>query len=724
MKKFFKFLAIALLALASLELASCGGTAVSESGTITDINVKTGDRTALLTWEDENVVNATVCYGFWKVSEGIENGHFWYYDYDTHFAKFSNLDNGETYGFIVYIQGNSTGKILSRETTYDFPYYSGSSVTDYVYDGSKEKSVIKLDKRTDVLKLKNIKGKSVTYVNYNKNREKVLDGNSVRKYAFLNAEQPPVSSSSTADSRSAVENETSLIRHFKAPASDTVKCEFNDNSAAVEQETFNKESPEVGQTKKIWVDQNVAMNRLAPEMFTLYAVCMKGPERKCFVWARASDVVDSGSKDGKISISSIQNLAKQYMQYYELEEAVYGNTYDFITVGESAANGGYYVKGQGDLYDYPTGTAVNIVLTDIGKDGISGKCGVVGYFWSKDYVTKEALQYSNEGKYFYMDIPFCNLNYDTGKAAYTGVKDEAGNEIISDTAISTLFHEYQHMILYGNKKDVTYDGDKDAWFNEMLSMLCEDLMQDAMGLKEKVQDGRIRNFNEAYILSGVAQYLRDGNSWASHATAYAFGSWLARNYGGAELITKMSNNKKFGIESIEEATTKQWDELMTEYLKACAFRPSYAASKGLPTHNKVPANTDASVTITSSMASIYTTKSTNFDGTAIKVYGKELTAELSSGINIWSDKYKNVYRNKDGSVTKYYGPDTYLIGWPIDVQPTGFIYHKIQTGLEETTPDELTLWFTPALNEDDEEVYIYIQDKCSPLEEDKTAEVK
>ena len=61
------------------------------------------------------------------------------------------------------------------------------------------------------------------------------------------------------------------------------------------------------------------------------------------------------------------------------------------------------------MEDYSsTGTKINIVVYDIGNDyslSENQKCGIVGYFYAKDYFYNysEKGVTSNNGKYFYID---------------------------------------------------------------------------------------------------------------------------------------------------------------------------------------------------------------------------------------------------------------------------------------------------------------------------------
>ena len=100
-----------------------------------------------------------------------------------------------------------------------------------------------------------------------------------------------------------------------------------------------------------------------------------------------------------------------------------------------------------------TGKFVNIVIYDIGAKNN----GVVGYFYSKDYFPRgkeyidEVLNYSNEGKYIYIDSQWA----------------EADENI----CISTIAHEFEHMINYNQKSILNETNSNDA-FNEMMALIA------------------------------------------------------------------------------------------------------------------------------------------------------------------------------------------------------------------------------------------------------------
>ena len=181
---------------------------------------------------------------------------------------------------------------------------------------------------------------------------------------------------------------------------------------------------------------------------------------------------------------------------------------------------------------------------------------------SGDY---KVLNYSNVGKYFYIDSAIARL--------------------YPNDAISTLAHEFQHMINF-NMKDIKLEKVPDTSYNEMLSMLCEDMMQDFLEIDDdESPKNRTQQFNAGYTLSGIREYLTNDNTVFSYATSYTFGAFLARNYGGAALIKEISQNDKTDNTSIVAAVNKinstslTFDKIFQNFLLALTENTTYTLNK-------------------------------------------------------------------------------------------------------------------------------------------------
>ncbi len=632
------------------------------------------------------------------------------------------LSNGTQYKFTVYLT-DSNNEIVDSKSATATPSADASATT--TYDGSNaSSSFYELPANTSVVTLNDVQGKTITYANVNLGTSSAISSTAVRRYipaASSGVSASVISRSADSDTDELPEIQTPAIKSFVPPADEDITVVRPRGRSGATSDTFSASNPLIGDTRSIYVDQDSNLTKYEQEVMKLYAIgydtsdTSTNPKIKALVWVNPSNVAETSSGN-KVSIGVIDDIITKFIKNYALEEAIFGTTSDVIITR----------SGTDNMSSYPTKDYINIVLTDIGKDyGLAAKsqCGVVGYFWAKDYYASSysssgAYKSTNEGKYFYIDIPYCNYVSGTnGSYSYDG----NGNKV-SDTVISTLFHEYQHMINF-NQKNMrnNLDTNNCVWYNEMLSMLCEDLLQAQLGLTEKVQDGRIPNFNGYYYYSGAAQYL-DQNSWVSYGTAYAFGAWLARNYGGAPLVHEMSTNNKVGIDSVVNAvnevnhTNLTWNDLFKEYVQAVGFRETYANAKSLPTLNRVPNAATTNITVTPA-AQARILHATNTDASSYQSYVNNigtLTGNITTGINLWAEKYKNVANS-----TNYYGPILTKIGVNLDLQPTGFIFHPIgNTG----TQNSVTLCFTGTSDPNDK-VFIFIQDAFSENSADSSIEI-
>lgn len=354
-----------------------------------------------------------------------------------------------------------------------------------------------------------------------------------------------------------IDSKTSFARTVVSDSSDNLsKMVINHNMAT-------------RTTKNIYVDTTLDEQN-SPSDYKAKSATLYATGTNCYVWI-VDDFYSSSAGGNKVNSSLAATYAEKFDDIYPYITNVFGSESDeILNVDE------YKFVDMDTVSD--TGTKVNIVIYDIGNDYNLSKekqCGVVGYFYQKDYrysskQRTDIIGKSNVGKYFYIDSGFANSSL--------------------DTTISTLAHEFQHMINYSQKEvpslkkyfenTLPYYERSDTNYNEMLSMLCEDMMQTYLGLKDKDSPlSRISTFNAYYTYSGIREYRSDKNTIASYANAYTFGSWLARQYGGAKLINEISTNSFFDNESLVAAvntvngTTKTFDNLFEEFLLSIVGLP-------------------------------------------------------------------------------------------------------------------------------------------------------
>lgn len=452
---------------------------------------------------------------------------------------------------------------------------------------------------------------------------------------------------------------------YAAPSSRAVSTD------SVDYKDFTK-----GYRRNFWADTDISSSiSYEQKPFTLRA-----RNSSCLVWVADDCYSAALSSESKVTTAIAESIADTFAKHCGFERKVFGTESSMMIDEYNYASIGMASKSD-------TGTLVNILLYDIGDDySSSNASGVIGYFSSKDYYVRrlsaegntKPLRYSNEGKFFYIDAPFCN--YDSSA---TGSYKFGGTGGVSQTVISTLFHEFQHMINFGNKVIEGGVSDNPSWHNEMLSMLAEDLMAQQLGLdaKENVAANRIPLFNRAYYNSGLTEYLKDtGKSIYSYSTAYAFGAWIAREYGGPAFIENMSKNAKTGMDSITDAiyatTGKSVSPLVLykKFIQACVYRNTFAQTYGYPT--------------------LYKSTNSILDG---------IYAGLGC-IDIFSSDYK--YQYYDRSSDYYTGPC--LISYDAaadELRPHGFTIHYVG----RATSDTVVLEFSQR-QASGEQIMIYVQD--------------
>ena len=721
MKKHLRKLFLLMLIFTPLIFSGCKPNAYY--GQITSLNVVTGDEEALVSWTNTELYN-----GYYFYLSIYDSEKSWYIDKASNPCLLRNTStqkvftNGKAITFTLYVKDKSGSTVNAKSIT-----VTPSASNEIVIDADDiDDAFTEIPKDKGIVKISGINGKSVAYVNYNSSTSKEIVAGTERNFSYAlgfnddtNSNANTISANESA--RAALSEDSGmtmpeikepLTRHFTPPEKVTVVKSSARAAETDEEETFDINSPAIGQTHYIYVDNNYAITQFVKEKMTLYAIGNQTTDDtskiKALVWVNPDNVAEESSGD-KVSLNVIKDIISKYTKYYALEEDIFGETGDFILNKSETDN--KLIKE--DMANSPTSTYINIVLTDIGKDyNSSTKSGVVGYFWGgKDYYKKELKTVSNEGKYFYIDIPYCNYI----SSATSTEELYGGTGKVSDMVISTLFHEYQHMIHFNQKYNVESDEDT-SWYNEMLSMLCEDIMAETLGLEETVQDERIPDFNIYYPLSGISEYL-DSESWISYGTAYAFGAWLARNYGGVNLVEEMSKNDYVGKESIVNAvkdtnnTSLTWDDLVKEYLQAVVFRSAYSQANDLPTFNKTLKGSDGT-SIESTTIKIATSLETP-NAFANTYVSADTISGSFNGINLWADAYAIEEGNH-----KWYGPLTFYSG-KNDIRPDGFVIHNTGSNWDGGDYDYVKLYFT-GTDSDTEKLYLFVQDGFSYYTEDTT----
>ncbi len=686
-----------------MSFTSCNGNVTSTAAPEPQISISALglDGKAYVTWANENISNYTLSL---NVDPAPDTGDFpralTNEEREKNFLFIEGLQNGTEYTLTLEL-GNSTS---TRKTTKVTP--SANSVPEHTYDGSSTSSFIELSDGAVAIRIKNAEGKNISYANVNTSSTQTVSASLLQRFVDI-SESGSTQNITIKNGVTAQNNITApLIKHYVQSADFSGKTILDRNNSV--NSTFEKTNPQIGQTRYIYTEQDANFSTYKQELMTLYAIgYAPGSENiACLVWAKEEDL-STNSSGVKTSLGVIRDIAAKFLKFYKLEEKIFGTTSANLLTNTNSTSSYISMSNNGPTKDY-----VNIVLYDIGKDGIEGTCGITGYFDAKDYYTASTVNYSNEGKYLYIDIPFCNYEKIGGNVSYGGNYNS-----VSDIICGSIIHEYQHMINFNQKNNIAGIKRVDTWYNEMLSMLCEDLFGDALGIEagEKTYNNFIPAFNGYYYNSGLRKY-NENYPWISDAVSYTFGSFLLRNYGGTSLIHEMSTNNTQGAESVVAAvntvnsTNLSWNDILKEYVKATSFRASYAKGKNIPNHNITRTGTNW-------------TESLNIENFKVKTQNDILGTKFSGGnistsiigFNLWDEDYGNDISSDN---QKYYGPLLLKYDERLELQPEGVIFHSI--GVADS--NDILLFFTdPATS--NQKLWIFIQDAFEMTSQDSTSSI-
>jgi hypothetical protein len=285
-------------------------------------------------------------------------------------------------------------------------------------------------------------------------------------------------------------------------------------------------------TKTFWVENAVGT-------WVSITATLRAVGQYCYIWVDNARYSAGSAVDNDNLITSAQaqalrnkfdgNLANSYNDgIFKNVTNIFGYEYGG---GSSSADGGR-----------DTDQHIAVLVYDVDYDFVSTQTGgVLGYFWGKDYYSQADLTSMGST----LKTNYCEMFY-----VDTHFTDKYPNVIIS-----TLAHEFQHMINFNQKYLVQSVSSVPTWYNEMCSMVAEDLVMANIGLDPVAYGSidRLNSFAYHYAESGVSDWLSGNDVLKSYASAFAFGAFLERNYGGATLFKNILANNTAGEASITAA---------------------------------------------------------------------------------------------------------------------------------------------------------------------------
>lgn len=219
-------------------------------------------------------------------------------------------------------------------------------------------------------------------------------------------------------------------------------------------------------------------------------------------------------------------------------------------------------------YFVPCTNKITILVSDLFGDAdptipVEKLSGTVGYFYSADLLNDTYLsQTYNSG------ITSSNPSYIHSNGREMFYIDSLFLEKAPGLVTSTLVHEFNHMInfviktmnpMVKNQLVINKAKVCDVWFTEMLAMTTEDMFQEYLGLEDKdTSKSRLPYFGMIYNYGFKNWGNEKVDQLAMYANTYAYGAFLARNFGGVELIKEIAQNDYVDETAITKALQKQY----------------------------------------------------------------------------------------------------------------------------------------------------------------------
>jgi hypothetical protein len=298
-----------------------------------------------------------------------------------------------------------------------------------------------------------------------------------------------------------------------------------------------------------------------------------GVMRKLSIWVADTDWT-AAQAAGKVNQAMVDFLGRAFLGTAQDRSA---SIYSWVTNILGAEWGS---PGNSALIDEDD--CITIFLYDIGADS-SPDSGIMGYFYAvndwKPGVADMYFQTESNGRIMFSLDSVMLANGDDNLSVDAPVPGDAlwsESDPMPQELCSTLAHEFQHMIHY-YQKDILRPSDggqiDPTWTDEMCSLLLEDLLADKLRLPgprgvpllaggasdygagpSGNQNGRLPIFNYLNFY-GIGGTWPDSPSEGAipYSPAYAFGAYLARNYGGAEFLRRMVQTASIGQGAVEYA---------------------------------------------------------------------------------------------------------------------------------------------------------------------------
>ncbi len=425
----------------------------------------------------------------------------------------------------------------------------------------------------------------------------------------------------------------------------------DDVQFTVDDNTIRKVSREVGAKNNIYRDLKddkfyvaTKSNANTMESLELKKFILKETGQHCRIWyLNNSSIID----DSIVTDEELQKLADTVDRIFKEETSIFGSN---------------YIKDKPYMITADENTQIDVLVYDIyGDANQKQKDGTFGFFNPNELYTN--ITNSNECEAIHIDSYFLQLDI-------IGIKNKQGTFERTHTIDSTIVHEFQHLLNYCNKQEHNL-----IWYNEMLSMCAEDVFQNVLNLSDyDISKSRLNeSFDAPWNGFGIWPDNNDKPAiFYAYANAYAFGSYLMRNYGGVKLIQEIASNPSSGKDSITNALKslgyqESFDSVLEKFGRIYILNPNNSISLNKSISQKIDGITYTldPIKLENNYFHYYSSKTERENAKQyLKLFGGEAEGPLDNGDYVYIFYGPRVFKNNYNFTEpiKTYGFVVYYLG--------------------------------------------------------------
>ena len=269
--------------------------------------------------------------------------------------------------------------------------------------------------------------------------------------------------------------------------------------------------------------------------------------KNLYVWVADDCWHDGGTKSYQVTQGMVNALANKF-----LAPGIDNDVYEWVTNAAGAHWGATdYDNLIADTDD------IHIWLMDIDNDNKTSGTVTLGYFYARDNYRKSSIAAANELLFTIDAVLFAKPD---------GGRPWSLSDFWPSQMVSTLVHEFTHMI-YFYQHQVLNGLNSNRAINEMTAQCMEDLLANKIeadgprGVPYKAasagvsrnSEGRLPLFNSYNDYTLLDWSDNEEEVLTNYSKTYALGAYLMRNYGGANFIRELIQNRYTNTRSIVEA---------------------------------------------------------------------------------------------------------------------------------------------------------------------------